>query len=58
MRVNGLDRDANEVHGIVTDTYAELHGQGLKLRDIENDAEGFDHDLSLNDQLLRVIANR
>ena len=32
MRIYGIEKEAEEVHGIVTDTYAELHGQGRKLK--------------------------
>ena len=48
MRIYGIDKEAEEVHGIVTDTYNELHGQGRRLREIGEDVSAYEHDLSLN----------
>ena len=43
MRVIGVERNAEETHGIVTDTHAHVTRQGKKLEEMEEIFEDIEH---------------
>ena len=58
MRVIGVERNAEETHGIVTDTHAHVTRQGKKLEEMEEIFEDIEHELTLAEQITKVIVNR
>jgi hypothetical protein len=57
-RYENVSKDMNQIHGITQNTNAELYNQGNVLKEMKDDARDAESELSMADQMMRIIKNR